>query len=241
MGKSAGRIRRPLYEETLLALGDIHFPFEHGPSLKTALDAISRLQPTTVVQMGDLYDLFSFSRYARSLNYLTPKDEVTLARGRAVATWSAIAEAAPKATLRQLRGNHDIRVESLLKDKVPSLAGLLGVDDWYKFAGVVTHMDATTEVPLRVNGRLISLHHGFLSNPGSHMRHFETSTITGHSHRGHVLYETTRNGQRFDANAGYLADPKSPVFRYGESSKKNWTRGYLTVDASGPRFVCLEK
>lgn len=224
-----------------MALGDMHEPFVDKLALAKAIDAISRLQPTLVVQMGDLYDLFSFSRYARSLNYMTPKDEVTLARGRAAATWATIAKAAPKAVLKQLRGNHDIRVESLLKDKVPSLAGLLGVDDWYKFPGVVTHMDATAEVPLRINGRLISLHHGFLSNPGSHMRHFETSTITGHSHRGHVLYETTRNGQRFDANAGYLAMPTANVFKYGESSKKNWTRGFLTVDASGPRFICLEK
>lgn len=65
---------------TVVALPDTHFPFHSERWLRLALELVGDLKPGVVIQLGDLYDLLSFSKYPRSFNVLTPRDEIDEAR-----------------------------------------------------------------------------------------------------------------------------------------------------------------
>lgn len=224
-----------------IVLGDTHFPYACQRSLTRAYALIAKLQPEHVVQIGDVYDLYSFSRYGKSLNHTTPVSEVQKARRQATAMWERIWKASPKSKLYQMLGNHDARLYKKIEEKVPEMAGLLGWDDLFAFDGVTTSKSDRDLLKLRLGGREVWMHHGFLSKPGDHVRYFQQNIVTGHSHRGHVLFDTTHSKLLFDANAGYLGNPNAHVFKYGAVAGKNkWTRGCLVIDELGPRFVSFE-
>lgn len=222
-------------------LGDTHHPFSCHRSLTKAYALIEKLQPQYVVQVGDVYDLYSFSRYGKSLNHTTPASEVHKARKAAEKMWDAVRKASPKSKLHQMLGNHDARLYKKIEEKLPEMVGLLGWDDLFTFDGVTTAKSDRDILKLNLGGKKVYFHHGFLSKPGDHLRYFQQNTVIGHSHRGHVLYDTTHDKMLFEANAGYLGDPRSHVFKYGAVAGKNkWTRGCLVIDELGPRFTSFE-
>ena len=227
----------------MVVLGDLHMPFHDKKRLKEVIRRIKEAQPDVVAQVGDLYDLYSLSRYAKSQNLVKPEDELFGAKRDAEKMWSEIQAAAPKAKCLQLLGNHDARLWKKLYQQLPELADSM-IRDYvlpqYRFKGVVTTKSPRDHHDLRLNGERIRLHHGFLSRSGDHMRKWLCNTVVGHSHRPGIQYELINNKPVFEANAGYLGDSKSSVFSYNESSVKNWVRGYLEIDANGPKFISLE-
>lgn len=227
----------------VIAVGDTHFPWVDRAKLKTVLETIRKVQPDAVVQMGDLYDFYSFSRYPRSLDVTTPKDEAKKGRKQAVEFWQAVQAAAPRAKCYQLLGNHDDRVLKLAINKAPELASLLngGVDErldvghLWRFPGVTTQPDSRTELVL--DG--VVYMHGYRSRLGDHMRYNQQSTVVGHSHKGGVIYERNVKGPIFELNAGYLAHERSPVMAYTQQRKCDRVPGYGVIDENGARFIPL--
>jgi predicted phosphodiesterase len=225
-----------------VVLGDVHAPYGCRRSLKKAIALIEQLQPQYVVQVGDARDLYSFSRYGKSLNHLSPIAEITRGTKQLKEMWAAIRNASPKSKLHQMLGNHDARLYKKIEEKLPEAAGLLGWNDLFEFEGVTTAKSDRDILKLRLGGQQIYFHHGFLSKPGDHVRFFRNSCVTGHSHRGHVLYDASHDRVMWDANCGYLGDPRAHVFQYGAVAGKNkWTRGVLVIDTLGPRFVSFER
>jgi predicted phosphodiesterase len=223
-------------------LGDVHHPFSCKRSLNLAYEQIERLKPQVVVQLGDCYDLFALSKYSKSLNHDTPKDELKRARLDAEKMWEAVTAAAPKAKRYQLLGNHDARLQKRISEKLPELAGLVGLDDLFQFSGVTTSKSDRDILKLKLGSQTVICHHGWLSKPGDHQKFFQANTIVGHSHRPHLLYDTTFGKSLFEANAGYLGNPNAHVFSYGAvAGKSKWSRGILVLDTDGPRFVSFER
>jgi len=224
-----------------VVLGDTHHPFSCHRSLTKAYALIEKLQPQYVVQVGDVYDLYSFSRYGKSLNHDTPANEIARARSHAEKMWKAVRKAAPKAKLHQMLGNHDARLYKKVEEKLPEMAGLVGWEGLFAFDGVTTAKSDRDILKLKLGSSTVFFHHGFLSKPGDHLRYFQQNTVVGHSHRGHVVFDTTHDRLLYEANAGYLGDPQSHVFKYGAVAGKNkWTRGCLVIDDLGPRFTSFE-
>jgi predicted phosphodiesterase len=81
----------------IVVLGDIHFPFQNKKALQRVIDDIRRQKPTHVVQIGDLYDPYAFSRFSKK-NIQLPQEEWKQARQQAVQMWNEIRAAAPKAS-----------------------------------------------------------------------------------------------------------------------------------------------
>lgn len=225
--------------ETMLVLGDIHFPYSCAESLRHIVRVAKEAKPTYIVQMGDLYDFYAFSRYARSQDHDTPQREVEKGRLLAANLWANLHKVAPKAIKYQLLGNHDARVIKRVYDRLPEAVSLLSTDHLFAFPHVTTLASDREVLELDFNGSPLTLHHGYLSKAGDHCNTFHTNTIIGHSHRAHVVYRTIRNKVLWEANAGYLGDDTQHVFKYGSTTKHSWTKGYLWVDVLGPRFVSL--
>jgi len=221
----------------IFVIGDIHFPFHNKKALKKTLAAIKREKPTHVVQIGDLYDQYAFSRFAKKNIVLAPK-ELELARAAAGKMWDEIRKSCPRASLYQILGNHDVRLVKRAEERLPEAQEFVkqSLMEYYKFKGVKTIEDDTEE--LVIND--IIFIHGYRSKLGDHMRNNRASTVCGHSHTGGVVFERVRGSTLFELNAGYLADAMAEPLRYRQQKRTyKWTLGYGVIDEDGPRFVPL--
>lgn len=230
-------------KDSALVLGDLHMPFHDRRRLKEVFNLVRVLRPTHIVQVGDLYDLYTFSRYAKSLNLVSPEEEIFAARRYGEEMWAGLNKLSPKSKKVLLKGNHDDRIVKQLYLRLPELAEDM-VENYvhpkYQFAGVHTQKSSQQHFDLRLNGERIRFHHGFLSRLGDHMRKWLCTTVVGHSHRPGIIYDNINGRGIYEANAGYLGDKNSRVFRYGESEAKNWVRGVLHINEYGPQFINLE-
>jgi hypothetical protein len=79
-----------------VVLGDVHYPFASGAAMKWALAYIAEHKPRHVVQVGDLYDRYSQSRFPRLHSVITPADELSQGREQAEAMWQAVRARSPR-------------------------------------------------------------------------------------------------------------------------------------------------
>lgn len=221
-------------KQRILVLGDIHFPYHSKAAVKRALKLVKKLKPTHVVQIGDLYDQYSFSRFTRK-NITLPEAELEKARHLAVYLWKSIRTLMPRSKCYQLLGNHDVRLIKRAEEKLPEAQEFIKktVMELYKFKGVTTMEDDKDEL---VIGDIVFMH-GYRSKLGDHMLYNRKSTVVGHSHTGGVVFVQQLNRVIWELNAGYLADEKAEPLRYRPQSTSKWTLGVGFIDESGPRFI----
>ncbi len=223
----------------VMTVGDVHFPFADTDALAQVLDAIKREQPTHVVQIGDLYDQYSFSRFSRSFDVMTPKDEVIKARKQAEAFWQAVQKAAPKAICHQLLGNHDVRVTKKILDKIPEFESLGSKvrDDLYTFKGVNTLHDVRSWIEIDD----VIYTHGWYSTLGQHMDYFGKSVVHGHTHRAGIAYARRGEGFIFEMDVGHLADETTVPLQYSASKLSRWFKTVSIVENGQPRLQIITK
>ena len=219
-------------------IGDTHYPFHCKKTLGklyTHLEKEVHGKIDAVIQVGDLYDLWSFSRWPKSQNLIkmTPAEELAEARECAERMWEILHHYLPKAKKIQLMGNHDIRWKTKLENDLPELMDFISLDHLWKFPKVKTVYDVREEFVY--DG--VCYMHGFRSKLGDHARFNMMNTICGHSHKGGVLWVTNNI---FEANAGFMGDVACKALSYTRQKWSNWTRGYLIMDEFGPKFINLE-
>jgi hypothetical protein len=216
-----------------LCLGDTHFPFADPRALERVYDLAERLQPTVVIQMGDLHDMLSWSKFPSSQLHFTPKGEIEGAFEGAKEMWRKIRAIVPQARLIQIRGNHDIRPLKRVLEVAPALEVFLELDRFYRFEGVELIADHREE--LIIDG--IAFLHGYRTRLGDHASYMMHNAVVGHSHRGGVAFKHIRGKTLWELNCGFLADPTSKGLSYTPQKITDWTQGVGIIDSLGPRFV----
>lgn len=231
-------------KSTFLCVGDLHVPFIDKKAFRQLAEmlpdiysnAIKKNRKFYIIQMGDLFDMYSASKYVRSMDLMTPKEEFEQGRACAVEVWKILKKRAPKAHCYQLGGNHTDRLYKRLMEKCPELASLVSFKSLFEFDGVKTIHDSTQE--LIINN--IVFMHGYRSKLGDHTMHNRMSTVCGHSHRGGVMFFPHKGEMLFELNAGYLADSESVPMRYSMQRISRSTHGFGLIDEYGPRFIPIE-
>ncbi len=224
---------------TVLCVPDIHFPWHSERGLRLVLDLVAAAQPSLVIQLGDLYDLLSFSRYPRSHNLYTPAAELSLARQLAADFWYQVRKRSPASRCVQLRGNHDERAHKRVTESLPAIETLVSpaLGELFSFDGVETVQDPRME--WEFEGVLYQ--HGYLGGTGRHLAHNLRPTVHGHTHKGNVTYRHTEAGTIWELDAGFLGDVSAPVFTYTSQKKLHGTTlGCGWIDQWGPRFIPFE-
>lgn len=185
--------------------------------------------------MGDLYDLFSFSKFARSQDIIKPHEEIDLAQEYAKNFWKTIEKISPKSKKIQLIGNHGERLYKRACERFPEIAKFISKlqDDIHTFKNVETIFDDRSG--LKIEDVLYI--HGYLTNLGAHMRNLGTNVVHGHTHRAGVIQELWMGKTLFELDCGYLADTDSVPLQYGPTKHIRWVRGFGVVDKLGPRFI----
>ncbi|MBK7864363.1 MAG: metallophosphoesterase [Archangiaceae bacterium] len=218
-----------------LVLGDIHAPYHHRRALEWVYRLADKMKPDRVVQVGDLRDQFSFSRYPKVLK-MSPEKEMELASAAVSKIWAHF----KGLSNFQLVGNHDDRLLKKVLSDSPELASLVGKSfrEMYTFPGVTTVYDSRQELIL--DG--VIYQHGHRSKLGDHARFNQRSTVCGHSHNGGVVFMRNLKGVYWELNAGYLGDVRSPAFGYHSQKRMHTcTLGVGLIDEHGPRFIPYDR
>jgi predicted MPP superfamily phosphohydrolase len=219
----------------MLLIGDTHFPFAHHPTLEWAYRVAEKEQPEYIVQMGDLQDQFSHSRFPSSRNYYKPDEEMELGRKQAVAFWDELKRACPRAQCYQITGNHDLRALRSVLQSAPSLEGLVrdSLTKLYQFQGVTTIHDYREELIIQN----ILIHHGYMGKLGMQRDFVMQDTATAHTHKGGVLFRALKNRIIAHLDCGFTGDPESKAFTYTPQKITGYTLGLGWWDEYGPRFI----
>lgn len=219
----------------ILCIGDLHFPWVDKVALRKLLKSIDR--PKVVVQLGDLYDMYSHSKYPRTHNLFTPKDELIKAREMAEEFWAEIRVRTPRAERYQLMGNHDIRPFKRMIEKYPEFEHQIDINHLWEFDRVKTMRSDREEL---IIDDMVFIH-GYRARLGDHARFNHMKTVCGHTHRGGVHFINLKNKIIWELNCGHLADKNAVPLSYTKQRQfSNWTLGYGIIDAYGPRFIPLE-
>lgn len=223
--------------KTMAIISDIHWPFENQAVIAKFIQYVKDNQPEYVIIDGDAWDMYAHSKYPRSHNLFTPKQEEEMARKKNEAFWVAVKKASPQAKCVQLLGNHDIRPMKRVLEAYPE------AEEWvqekltrmFSFDGVQTIMDPREEL---IIGDVL-VFHGYMGKLGAHRDYTMMSTINGHTHRGGVAYRQIKGKVLFELNCGVAGDPHSKGLTYTPQRITAWTPGFGAVTKYGPMFIPL--
>jgi len=229
-----------LGKDSIVIIGDTHFPFTSRTNVERIINYVRMTKPAHIIQIGDLYDMYAFSKFPLKRNIYTPEAEMGLGREMAQEMWEALRKASGRSKRWQIKGNHDERPYKRVAEKSPEFNGLLAdaIDPFFRFPSVETYDDPRDA--LFINGTVFM--HGFRSKIGDHSRHNRLSTVCGHSHQGGVVFIRQGDDTIWELNAGYVGDEYSVPLQFGPAQQRQfsrWTQGFGCIDEHGPRFIVL--
>jgi hypothetical protein len=215
-------------------LGDKHEKWGCPKTEQAFLTELVRGDYDYIVQMGDAFDFFSASRFARTHDLITPEDEIRESFEKLTKFWDKVRKLKKShAQMIMLLGNHETRPWKRLLDQAPELLTFMDMKKYFRFPEVIVAPDAKSEIKLEG----IIFHHGWLAKLGDHAKYFNESCVVGHTHVGGVVYHARGDGKViWELNAGLAADRHSTPMKYRETTYCKWTNGFAIIDELGPRF-----
>ena len=226
--------------DIVLCVPDLHLPFWDIKAVKKMLFNIHKHKPTHIIQLGDLYDFYSFTRFDRTFNLMTPADEVKRGRELAEWFWAEVKKRAPDARCYQLMGNHDIRPYTKLMKVAPEMEQFFDLSSCFIFDGVKTIVD--DDLILTINGQRVLFAHGFYTRPGQHLNANRISTVFAHTHLPWCIGSHLLGAKAlFELNCGFLGDHTALPFSYANQRRiQKWIKSYGLIDKFGPRVIYVE-
>lgn len=233
---------------------DIHAPFQSRKGEKKLLDTIRREKPGHIVLAGDIADLHALTTHRKDPRWEDLLDKELRGVRKLL---QAIRDAAPKAKITYISGNHERRWNTYIQGRAPALrmSGLtypktIGLDDlgidWVENAGRKKVM-----VPCGQGQKVRILHgdefKGSSKFPAAHAlkvaHELGCSVHQGHTHRLGVMAMPIAGKMRFAVEGGYLADKNQPGLQYAGPAPK-WTLAFSIYDSEQqdspyPRFVLV--
>jgi predicted phosphodiesterase len=220
----------------ILCWPDSHYPFVNKEAESAMIEFAKIHQPDYIIQVGDLLDCYAASKFPRSQNVYTPKEEERLGIEMATDAWKRLRESCPKAKCFQLMGNHDVRMLKRTLESLPIAEHWIEkyFIELFTFEGVETIFDTRQE--LEIDGILFT--HGFLS-PGTHKDYYLKNVIHGHDHKLYVQHRRIHGENIFEMSCGFLGDVEAKALSYTPSKLANFQLGFGWVDQWGARTIHL--
>lgn len=220
----------------IIVFSDAHFTGTSTTAFKALLKMIKQFKPQVIVCNGDAFDGQVLSRFP-SINYdqkPTVLEELNACRMHL----DEIAKNKPAGCeLIWTLGNHDMRYESWLVNKVPEYSGVDGFSLKYHFPEWKTcwsyWVGEQTVIKHRYKGGRTAGYSNLLSAGN-------TNIITGHTHVLCASPISNYQGTFWGVQTGCLADPMSETFEYCEDSPKDWRSGFVMLSFAQGRMLMPE-
>lgn len=224
--------------EKIIAMGDLHFPLTDMEAFHAVLDYIEYEKPVKVILMGDVLDLPQPSRWSAGTREEfaggVVRDAV-LARKRLIEPLRKVF----KGPIEALEGNHDLRAQKYLVDRVPALPET--GEAWsYKNLLQMDAYDIRLKPPWEVEQGLTFIHGhegGVRLNQVAGMtalnaaKKTHSSLIMGHTHRLAAIPTTVGHGPLahtvWGVETGHLIDVKK--VDYMGDRVANWQQGFVKI------------
>lgn len=220
----------------ILCWPDSHYPFVNKEAEAKMIAFAIENQPDYIIQVGDLLDCYAASKFPRSQNVYTPKEEEKLGIEMAQNAWKKLREGCPSAKCYQLMGNHDVRMLKRTLESLPIAEHWIEkyFKELFTFEGVETIFDTREE--LEIAGILFT--HGFLG-AGSHKDYYLKNVIHGHDHKLYVQHRRIHGQNIFEMSCGFIGDVEAKALSYTPSKLANFQLGFGWVDKWGARTIHL--
>jgi len=224
----------------LIAGGDSHHPMNDKSRCEVFLDDIRRRQPDAVVLMGDIWDAYRIARFTHTMkdapNTLEELDSV-----QRFLYW--VRKAAGPARVVYLKGNHELRLDKHMADRVPEIYKLeaANLPELLKLADIgIEWVDDHDD--LVMDG--VTYRHGDIvrKDPGKtaleYVSRYAASYAIGHCHRMATVQKRVGDSVLTGIECGCLCSMKAA---YDYCYKPDWCRGYIVVRDGVPEQIKLER
>jgi len=220
----------------VIVFSDAHFTDTTTTAFKALLIMIKEFKPQVIICNGDAFDGQILSRFP-SINY-DKKPNVLQELNACRYHLDEIAKHRPPGCeLIWTLGNHDMRYESWLVNKVPEYSGVDGFSLKYHFPEWKTCWSYWIGEDTVVKHR----HRGGRNAGYSNLQAAgNTNIITGHTHVLAIQPITNYQGTYWGVQTGCLADPMSPTFEYCEDGPKDWRSGFVMLSFDQDRMLMPE-
>jgi predicted phosphodiesterase len=219
-----------LNEKRVGILSDIHFPYYDKQALDKAVSHLRKWKPDCILLNGDIVDMYQLSSFERDPRQRSFKYELDMLRNFVI----QLKDLFPKTRLVYRLGNHEMRYESKILQRLPELIDL----ELFTFESVISAKELGIEVVgnkrIIMAGKLNIVHgHEFargFAAPVNPARGFflkaKNNVLGGHHHQISSHQEQDINGNIVGAwSTGCLCELHP---RYMPIN--NWSTGFATVE-----------
>jgi predicted phosphodiesterase len=232
--------------ETTLVLPDIQHPYEDALMLSKILKVVKEVQPDKILSIGDAIDFPTVSRWSKgtAAEYAPELQDHIDSFVSDVLT--PLREAAPKAAIKWVEGNHDARLRDFIKQYAAPLSTLraLSMKNLFNLEALGIEY---VKGPIRVATNTYAVHghesSGYAATPQAWGTKFgqrygtDKNVIFGHTHQPFI---TTRaygfDGKvtpRFYMNVGSIMDPTHA--KYVKDGAVSWVMSFALLHDDGKR------
>ena len=209
---AAARAEARTWEKTVV-FGDVHIPFQDDVALNLVTEFIARENPDRIIINGDFADCYDVSSFSKDpLRKASFPDEVLLVREKL----GEIRNAAPRAEIIYLSGNHEHRLHKYIIDNAKALRGLDGMTIEEQFhlrqmdiKWIPCRADRFTDTFVEVGQSLLVGHFAMVRAHSGYtaknlLDRYGKSLIQGHVHSVGSSNKTLANGQIMGWEGGCL-------------------------------------
>lgn len=231
--------------KTTIVLPDIQYPFHDALALSKVIKVIADIQPDAVLQIGDAIDFPQVSRWTKgTAGEYAPTLQKHIDGFKSVLR--EIRDAAPKAKITWLEGNHDLRLRDFVQKYAAPLRTLdaLTTENLFELSEVGV---AYEQGPFRVATNTYAVHghesSGYASTPQAWDTKFikrygsDKNIIFGHTHQPYLLTRAYgfegKVTPRFTMNVGSIMDPVRAT--YVKDGAVNWVMSFALLRDDGKR------
>jgi len=197
----------------LLILSDTHFPYQHQNYFEWIKKIKEKINPTSVLHIGDLVDFHSISFHMHSTELPNIKFEIK----DAIKCIKKLRKIFP-VEMPILWGNHDIRIQRLAeKSLIPNsflkdINEILEIDKKWKWTW---HDKIIVDLP---NKTKVFFTHHFKSNVISSAKELGMSYVAGHQHTlSQLTFISSPLALNFAMCVGSSINPKHEAFKYAKN------------------------
>lgn len=226
-----------MVKNRIAVISDLHCPYQDHKKVTKCLEYIKDFKPDHIIFIGDIYDQFAFSRFPKDYHTksLSAVEEIATAFEYIRSMVIRLKKENSQAKIKILRGNHDVRLEKRISEKMHELIGIFNLNQFWEFPGIETIIDVRQEVI--INDILFT--HGHRSKIGDHSRYYLRNVVCGHLHRPGIVYFPYKDKTLWELNVGFLGDPSTCAFSYTTTKITNWTNAFGVIDEDGPRVILV--